>query len=204
MPSRSAACRPWEWVISRSQSFVLRQLFQILQIADQHLVGRERAPAPAIASSSPRRVTLRAHLMQRTARGRTADPAPRRSRACGRRYGNARRASHRPAGRAGADISAGTGRPLISLRNMMKSSLGASPHSRSNSRNGMPVFFSIASAARRICAPMAIVQAAWPIVATSSTPMPPIVVGTNSSGICPSSEPARSGQERRLAARNPR
>ena len=32
------------------------------------------------------------------------------------------------------------------------------------------------------------------MVAISSTPMPPIVVGVNSSGICPSSEPARSGR----------
>ena len=76
----------------------------------------------------------------------------------------------------------------------MNSSLGSRPHSRSNSRNGTPVLASIAwrraASGRRWRSS----SAAWPIVAISSTPMPPIVVGTNSSGIWPSSEPAISGR----------
>ena len=78
---------------------------------------------------------------------------------------------------------AGTGRPEISLRKVMNSSFGNRPQRRSNSRYGTPVLASIASAARFICAPIAIVQDALPMVAISSRPMPPIVVGVNSSGI---------------------
>ena len=91
-------------------------------------------------------------------------------------------------------VFAGNRHPLIRGEEAIELVVGREPREAVEQTDGTPVFFSEQSAAPRICSPIAMVRRRVPCAAISSDEMPPSVVGVNSSGMCPSSEPERSGR----------
>ena len=87
----------------------------------------------------------------------------------------------------------GASRPDRLPSSCTSASVAVRPVRRSNTVHGTPQRACSASAAGRICSPMASVCAEPPICCSAVNGVPPIVVPSQSSGMWPSSEPETSG-----------